>query len=343
MVNTEAGASLRTDYLDGWRGISILCVLQGHFFRLPFDLGGFGVCMFFSLSGMLMSDILFNQRQTLSKFYRRRISRVFPVFIVFVVVMFSLSEFWGTTFKWSEFWSTLFFARTYYPYPGIWGTGMPIGHLWSLNVEEHSYMFMSLLTLLPLIRKREALSLIACGSSCIFIGFIYVKLGQQAPFWGDLGSEVAASFLLISAGYRLIRDRISRFIPPWFPILALAAAVIVNQLGPWWLHRMVSPFLLALSVNHLSQTYNWFQTQISALPLRQAGLWSFSVYLWQQPFYASKASFPGGPVAALTCAIAVSLLSFYLIEKPCRTWLNSNWRSWRLYQPKECLERPSER
>lgn len=318
----------RARYLDGWRGLSILCVLQGHFFNLPIDLGGFGVCMFFSLSGMLMSNILFIQRQPLSKFYRRRISRIFPAFILFAASIFLLSELWGQEPKLNEFISTILFTRTYYPFPGIWNTGMPIGHIWSLNVEEHAYVFMSLLTAISIIRKKEAFFLVGCGAICIFNGFLYIKLGDNAPFWGALGSEVAASFLLISAGYHLMVDRFKIHVKPWLPIFALLASICINQIGLWWMHPMASPILLAVAVNHLSDSYAWFHKNLSALPLRKIGLWSFSIYLWQQPFYSVKNNFVLGAIGALAFAMTVALISFYVVEQPIRTWLNKNWNSW---------------
>lgn len=319
---------MRTDYLDGWRGISIACVLQGHFIQLPFDLGAFGVNMFFCLSGMLMGNLLFIQRQPLPSFYRRRISRIFPAFVVFVVAMFALSDFWGRTFQWTEFWATLFFVRTYFPYPGIWKTGMPLGHIWSLNVEEHSYMFMSFLGLVPIFRQREWCVLMLCGTACIVTGFLYVRLGAIAPFWGGLGTEVAASYLLISSGYSLICNKVRKYIPPWLPLLTLVAAIVISQRSPWWLQPMASPFLLAFSVNHLSETAEWFRSALSKKLLCKIGLWSFSIYLWQQPFYSIKSTLPGGPLVALASAFGVALLSFYMVEKPSRTWLNKNWRSW---------------
>ena len=328
--NIDTETSPRTDYLDGWRGVSILCVLQGHFIALPIpvDFGRFGVCMFFALSGMLMSNLLFIERQPLSKFYRRRISRIVPTFVLFVTTMFTLSGLWNTAFSWNEFISTLLFTRTYFPYPGIWKTEIPIGHIWSLNIEEHSYIFMSFLTLLPFLKRREGPFLIAGGATCIVIGFIYVRLGSSAPFWGPLGTEVAASFLLMSAGYRLVCDRVRQYVPPWLPVLSLVLAMYLSQGGSWWMQPMASPVLLAFAVNHLPETRPWFKTLLSSQALRLAGLCSFSIYLWQQPFFSTKAIFPGGPYSALACAVIVSLLSYHLVEKPSRTWLNRNWKSW---------------
>lgn len=318
----------RTGYLDGWRGVSIACVLQGHFISLPIELGTFGVALFFCLSGMLMSNLLFVQEQPLAHFYRRRISRVFPTFAFFVIAIFSISSYFGRRFLWPDFWSTLFFLRTYFPYPGIWGSGMPIGHLWSLNIEEHSYIFMSILGVVTFFRRREWYILMLCGTACILTGFVYVKLGTRAPFWGALGTEVAASYLLISAGYSLICHKLRRWVPSWAPIATLLAAVGISQYGTWWMQPIALPFLLAFSVNHLAEAAECFKSLLSIRPLRQFGLWSFSIYLWQQPFYSHKSTFPGGEWSALSCALATGLISFYLIEQPCRTWLNRHWKSW---------------
>ncbi len=326
MLKLEATGRAHIGYLDGWRGLSIICVLQGHFISVPWlDLGGFGVLMFYCLSGRLMSYLLFENRQPLSQFYRRRFSRIYPAFLIFVLSMFVLAAHKDHNFSWIELASTLAFTRTYFPAPGIWGTGMPIGHLWSLNVEEHSYLLMSLLTLVMSSRFREGVFLILTGCLCILIGFIYIKLGKLAPFWGSLGSEVAASHILIAAGYRLICDRLRNFVPPWAPLTSLLVSIALTQYSPlWWLPQLLSPFLLAFAVNHLSEATPLLRSILSWRPLRYFGIWSFSIYLWQQPFYANKNMASSSLLLILTMMAA--LLSFYLIERPTREWLNRNWR-----------------
>ena len=60
-VNHGKSELSRVDYLDGWRGIAILLVLMEHFFGVrEINVGRMGVDVFFVLSGMLMSNILFN-------------------------------------------------------------------------------------------------------------------------------------------------------------------------------------------------------------------------------------------------------------------------------------------
>lgn len=318
----------RKDYLDGWRGLAILLVLESHFVKiLPLNAGRLGVDLFFCLSGFLMAGILFIQRQPLQKFYKRRISRIFPAFTVFVILVFLLSLMSGVQTSWGEFVSTLFFWRTYTPaQPGIWGSPVPIGHLWSLNIEEHSYVLMSLILLCGIRRGRDAWVLLLIGLSCLVMGVAYVKLGDRAPHWGVIGTEVAASHLFLSSGYRLWRERVGLRVPSWMPLLALLVGVYCySSLAPWWASSLVSPFVLAFAVNHLSDIQPWFRQALSWQPVRQVGIWSFSIYLWQQPFYHHMSSIPGGAWVALCAAGLAGVMSFYWLEQPCREWLNRTW------------------
>ena len=146
---------------DGWRGMAILMVLCGHFFDIKWLWEDrMGVDVFFVLSGMLMSGILFEKRMSLRDFYIRRFSRIYPAFLVFVLSMFAVGIVFSIDFKWSELVASLFFLRTYLPAdPGIWSSGLPTGHLWSLNVEEHAYLFLSAVTLFLVDRKYIAVAL----------------------------------------------------------------------------------------------------------------------------------------------------------------------------------------
>ena len=114
----------RLDYLDGWRGIAIALVLQAHFAgtRLFYS-GAAGVDVFFCLSGLLMANLLFVRRVPLGEFYRRRISRIIPVFLLFVVCAYALAILQSVEFTGTEVAATLTFLRTYLPAaPGIWDT-----------------------------------------------------------------------------------------------------------------------------------------------------------------------------------------------------------------------------
>lgn len=320
------GDTSRVPFLDGWRGLAIALVLVDHFLTYPpFDAGNFGVDSFFCLSGLLMSRILFVQRVPLDVFYKRRISRILPVFVVFVLGTYGVAMLAGRVTSWVEVLSTLAFLRTYIPSePELWYTGLPIGHLWSLNVEEHSYILLSLLTLIAALRAREAWVLIALGSLSVGIELAYHQLTGDAHFKYAIRTEAAASHLLISAGYFLIRHRVAPYVRPWMPVATFAlAAACYWRSAPLSLAVLMSPYLLAFTVNHLDETASWLRKALAAAPLRVLGVCSYSVYVWQQPFYQFEARFPSG--VAFLCALTMGLVSFTLFEDPIRRWLNRRW------------------
>jgi peptidoglycan/LPS O-acetylase OafA/YrhL len=98
--------------LDGWRGLAIAAVIEGHFVGLlPGRTGRLGVDAFFALSGYLMAGLLFIGRQPLKTFYKRRISRILPVFLVFTLTVYGLALLLGWSFTNAEFWATPFVSE----------------------------------------------------------------------------------------------------------------------------------------------------------------------------------------------------------------------------------------
>jgi peptidoglycan/LPS O-acetylase OafA/YrhL len=130
----------RIDYLDGWRGLAIFLVLQGHFLAIQgWHSGRMGVDVFFCLSGLLMSRILFTRRVPLTTFYKRRISRIIPAFLLYLFITFAIAAVIGKAAPLREVVPTVLFLRSYLPADfHMFSSPYPIGHLWSLNVEEHS-------------------------------------------------------------------------------------------------------------------------------------------------------------------------------------------------------------
>ena len=322
----------RIEYLDGWRGIAILFVLISHFLSLKaFDFGRMGVDIFFVLSGMLMANILFIKRVSLKTFYKRRISRIAPIFIIYVCSVYLVSYLANLSEEHGNLFYTLSFLRTYLPTtPDIWNTGIPTGHLWSLNIEEHCYIFLSLLTLFAFIRKKEGILLIMLGITAIAIHYLYIKIPKHSISNFQLRTEVAASHILLSAGYFLVKDNIKHLIPKWLPILTFLAAIFCyHQKAPWFTSWLFTPFLFAFTVNHLDLIPDSIKKALSFTPLRLFGLWSFSIYLWQQPFYHYLTKGNSGSIwfgiLSLLLSIAAGMLSFFLIENPVRKYLNNNW------------------
>ena len=246
------------NYLDGWRGLAIFLVLQGHFFAIPgVHSGRMGVDVFFCLSGLLMSKILFVRRVPLGTFYKRRITRILPAFLLYIGVIFSIAAAIGKGASFEEIVPTALFLRAYIPADvHMFVNGYPTGHLWSLNVEEHCYIFLSLLTLFVSLRGREGVVLILAGLASIAIHWLYVLVPASAPppeFW--VRTEAASAGLLLSAGYALLKDRFMPWIKPWMPVAAfgLGALFYVGVVFDWMIPMTVSPLLFAFAVNHLAE------------------------------------------------------------------------------------------
>jgi peptidoglycan/LPS O-acetylase OafA/YrhL len=313
------------DYLDGWRGLAILVVLVAHFGHLEStNLGLFGVELFFVLSGLLMARILYEQRMPIGEFYRRRIARIFPLFYLFVFTILIVAMARGAHVSWKEALSLSTFTRTYFGY--VFDDPLPVHHLWSLNVEEHCYLLLALIAMSALLRRRAALTLITLSMlTFVAMGLHHLLQGHMKPYLYN--TECAATALLLSAGYRLHR-RVR--VPPWAPVLALVltpffyltttpeatSVQLAAQLA-------IPPFLLAFAVNHLADSPVWFLNLLRARWLRLLGVISYSVYIWQQPFYLSSHRFPWH--TAVLCALLTGLASFYLYENPSRRWLNTHW------------------
>lgn len=332
---TAAAASpnsaTRVDAWDGWRGLAITLVLCGHFYDIKWLWEDrMGVDVFFVLSGMLMSRILFEKRLSLRDFYIRRLSRIFPVLILYIVFIYGVSWYYKINFSPSEFFSSLLFLRTYLPAePGIWDTKVAIGHLWSLNVEEHAYIMLSLLTLCFINTRRIAFVLLTLGTLTLALSTYHYQRSavEEFPLY-LIRTECAVIFIFYSAGYGLLQRKHNWTLPQWTPVACFTGAVLCYaQQLPLWLVFSVSPVLLAVAINHLHNVPHMVNRVLTFPPLRFLGLWSYSIYLWQQFFYEYAWAFPFSKVLAPTLAIVAGIISYYLFENPIRNFINRKWSS----------------
>jgi peptidoglycan/LPS O-acetylase OafA/YrhL len=313
----------RIRYLDGWRGCSILLVLAGHSFRSE-PIAYLGVQMFFALSGRLMADILFVERFPLTTFYQRRISRIYPGLLAFVLLAYFLVRGTAISFKPLAAALGLTFLLNY----GIaFGHGVPaIENLWSLCIEEHSYLLLGALAFLlrsttatrpaPILFAIALLSIVD-GLYCAFF------LHQTGPalYWRT-DTQLAPIFLA-AAAYLLLRARqVSNWVAPICFCGATSAQFFAPLLG-----YSAGTMLLALAVASIDEAPRPLLKVLSWAPLVMFGMWSYSIYLWQQPFYRFSFLHESNRWPALLLGIGAGLASFYFIEQPARRWLNNNWRS----------------
>ena len=132
----------RFEVLDGWRGISILCVFAGHLFPLGLHRWEFngavaatGMVLFFILSGFLITNMLMRDQNILN-FLIRRFMRIVP--LAWLALSLALYFNNATTHQW---FSNMFFYANWPPM----GLMESTSHFWSLCVEVQFYLLISIL------------------------------------------------------------------------------------------------------------------------------------------------------------------------------------------------------
>lgn len=164
-MNTSPSNKNHYPALDGIRGIAILLVVFFHNFGFLnyFVFGWLGVDLFFVLSGFLISNILLKtvgQKGYLTKFYIRRMLRIFPLYYsVLMVTIFILPhiDFLNDNLQYyvnNQWWFWLYIQNWLFVVKPLEGTNF-LAHFWSLAVEEQFYLVWPFVILL--IRKPKPL------------------------------------------------------------------------------------------------------------------------------------------------------------------------------------------
>lgn len=127
---------------SGWGSVGGMSALDG----------GFGVLMFFVLSGFLITRGLLGEIERdgqirLGRFYLRRAARLLPVFYVYLLIGMVLLLLANRPVPWGGVWSSSVYVINYYQ--AFTGAAPHyLSHCWSLAVEEQFYLIWPLLLLL---------------------------------------------------------------------------------------------------------------------------------------------------------------------------------------------------
>ena len=158
--------------LDGLRAIAFLLVFVAHSMPSRDLPGGFGVTVFFFLSGYLITTLLRYEAQhhqsiDLKSFYLRRLLRIFPACYVTVAIVSSLAALGllHNTESYKSLVAALLYFSNYWNILGFGNLPAGMGVLWSLAVEEHYYLLFPPLyawfVFASVSRKRQAAWLLA--------------------------------------------------------------------------------------------------------------------------------------------------------------------------------------
>jgi peptidoglycan/LPS O-acetylase OafA/YrhL len=307
----------RIKYLDGWRGCAILGVLVGHFLSPPWiNTARFGVELFFVLSGRLMAQILFTKGVPLRQFFGRRVSRIYPALLVMVGVI-AIVDPRATSAQVAV--SLTFLAN----YVSVDGTGA-LSHVWSLCVEEHMYILLAIIAAFH--RKfgfspSVALSLVA--AAMVVNGVVQTISGGNyyEVYWRT--DTRGASILFGAIAYLVIEVRNLK-IKPFVPIILGFIAIALNSNPiPDPVKYSFGTASLAISLSMIPKTFGIVRKALEWPALTTIGLASYSLYLWQQPFYIANGSGRIGILPAVIASLVFGAMSYKFIEGPVRRRINA--------------------
>jgi peptidoglycan/LPS O-acetylase OafA/YrhL len=310
-------------HLDGWRGISILLLLSGHFALLPTIAGHYlytgrlGVECFFVLSGRLMAEILFVRATPLDKFYWRRVSRVFPALWLFVLAMLMATAAW----PWLGVHPVAALTAVTFTLNYLPAEAGVAGNIWSLCVEEHAYVILTIATILCRHFDVSPIKILgALAAVCMLNGAFQTLMLHRDYYQVYWHSDVRMASVFVSAALYL-RFRNTPFHPAIAPAAAMAGCA-VSLLGsvPDVVKYSLGTSLLAFSLVILPTTWAFVLSMLGSRVLTYFGIWSFSLYLWQQPFVGREPR-----IGLLAAAAVLALGSFYAVERPARAFLNRQY------------------
>lgn len=283
--------------LDFIRGIAILLVLAFHYrfpaSHVPFldwlgatfnRIGFVGVDLFFSLSGFLVGGLILKEIKETNKFnarkfLARRAMKIWPALYVLIFFHLILGRHPADSF----FWQNLFHVQNYF--------GTTIEQTWSLAVEEHFYLLLSLAMFLFAAKGPGNIAkaiLLACF--VVAAGrFLTIVLTSGEPQWGQTQYRVDAML------YGVLLSLVFHFYPLLFQqiakqkyallsvVLALTAWCYFAVHGTPWvravgitLFGIGFPALIVLVHEHSSRVRNLLPYRVIAW----IGVYSYGIYLW---------------------------------------------------------------
>lgn len=343
----QAG-ELRSSRIESLRALAALAVLEGHVYAITHGAtsalgsfggrvllgGGFGVELFFALTGYLLFWPFVRRMLTdgpgidLRGYAMNRALRILPLYYIALVTLF-VAHGGGEPWQW---WRFALLAENYSR-----ATFATVdGPMWSLVVELQFYVLLPLLAwaISRLARGSTRRAGMAVVGLALLAFAVRTALRHHFPgeaIWRD---SLPGMFVFFTSGMMLALVRIAweRHAPAWLPRVArrtdlwlLASAAL--WVAVFWRYDLdiavlgasflaIGACVLPLRSSPLVRCLQW-------RPLAALGVASYSLYVWHVPILIALDRVPAlhgrpvalGLVAAPLCCM-VAALSYVVIEAP---------------------------
>jgi peptidoglycan/LPS O-acetylase OafA/YrhL len=336
--------------VDGLRSVAVLAVCVFHLARglLP---GGFvGVDVFFVISGFLISSVLLQdadaRRFSILHFYQHRIARIAPaLFLVLAATLLAASALYSAL----DFASTgadagmaaisAINVKLLLEQGGYFQASpdaQPLLHCWSLAVEEQFYLIFPpfIFVVARYVRRPVILVLALAGASFA----LCVLVTMRWPAFAFYMLPTRAWELLVGAALALLRRRGAVLSPgaagavgwPGLALIVLSFLIIRDGDGfPGWIAALPVAGA-AMVLGSVGQARGLYSRLLAHPAMVFVGKRSYALYLWHWPVFSfvdyACYAWPLAPRLALKLGITVAgtLISYELVEKPARRFLNAS-------------------
>jgi len=258
--------------------------------------GGYGVTVFFVLSGFLITQLLLREEHdtggiSLLSFYVRRGFRLFPIYYLVVAVycvlifVLRLRPDGRAGFADALPWYLIYMQEIPY-FRGRTHSGdaipVPFYQSWSLGIEEKFYLVWPVVAF-RVLRNHEARVAVATGAVLLFSAARFVPPGRYFYPYAAISWGCLFALLYDTAG---IRDRLNCWISSWrapavlliWPLLHVVSALNPLPVAARLIAELAYPISIAFVIL-TSLRSAWLSRVFSFTPLAVLGRYSYSIYL----------------------------------------------------------------
>ena len=326
--------------LDGVRAVAVLIVFVAHAGFSHVVPGGFGVTVFFFLSGYLITTLLrIEQAATggvsLGAFYLRRSLRILPP--LYLTLAFSGLLYALGLLEWMPVDAAAVLGQATFltNYPHLFGTErvLPVP-LWSLAIEEHFYLVFPLAFILWLGRMYPRRAALACLAICLLVlGIRCLNVWRLADYslnysWTHTRIDAILFGCCLGFWNNPVLERARAWKPKAWHVVAALGAILATLAvrDPAFresLRYSLQSAALFVVFAAVLQARGPIGRLLASAPLRRLGLYSYSFYLVHMSVIALIQHLVPGigrlplMIAAFGLALGYAGAMYTLVERPC--------------------------
>jgi peptidoglycan/LPS O-acetylase OafA/YrhL len=317
--------------LDGLRAIAVCLVMCLHaHFQLGKN-GGWGVTLFFALSGFLITTLLleeFTKRKTVSlaAFYVRRTFRLFPLlyFLLLFILLYAVffAEPSNSRIIKQEIIPSAFYINNI---SWLWNSpSLILGHTWSLAVEEQFYLVWPVILITAI--KFYTIRSIRFFVLVFIVVSIFIKLLFPLSFYISFFNEslFAGCYFALYRFEKAKELNVSEFITITLIISFIIAGMFPVSFQAGIFQPVFDLFIGAVTVliiaGLLKNRSGISSSILSFKPFEFTGKISYGLYLWHLPMFRIFAWHSPLPPAMSFClkflfTFLLATASYYLFEQ----------------------------